>query len=184
MQRTISDYIEDMVHNAVEAGSSLVILEAVEADGRFGVTVADNGPGMDDETKARALDPFGTDPKKHAARKVGLGLPFLMEALRQTNGVFDLRSEPGTGTSLHFVFDRGHVDTPPTGDLASTWTALMNFATDRCELAIRRRRGDRSWSVSRSELAEAVGELDRAGALSLARAFFRELEMDESGSEV
>lgn len=178
MQQAIADYIEDVAHNAMECGAGLVIVEADESDAWFRVTVADNGPGMDEETKARAMDPFGTDPAKHPGRKVGLGLPFLAEAARVAGGEFDLRSERGTGTSVHFAFDRGHVDSPPVGDLALTWTALMNFAAGRCELAIRRARGGRGWSVTRSELEEASGALDRADTLSRVREFFRSLETD------
>jgi hypothetical protein len=182
VQKSIADYLEDVAHNGMECGAGLVVVEADESDPWFRVTVADNGPGMDEETKARAMDPFGSDPAMHPGRKVGLGLPFLAEAARASGGEFDLRSEPGTGTSVHFAFDRRNVDAPPAGDLASTWTSLMNFATGRCELAIRRTRGDRSWSVTRSELEDAAGPLDRADALSRTERFFRDLESDDTGS--
>lgn len=181
MQKAIADYIEDTAHNAMESGAGLVLVEAVESGEWFRVTVADNGPGMDEAGRARAMDPFGTDPAKHPGRRVGLGLPFLAEAARASGGQFDLRSEPGTGTSVHFAFDRSNVDAPPAGDLALTWTALMNFATGRCELSIRRERGGRGWAVTRSELEDAAGPLDRADALSRAGGFFRDLESGAAG---
>lgn len=171
MHVSLGDYLTDIVQNAVEAGANLVIADVLENGGAVEVNVADNGKGMDEGALKRAFDPFYTEPGKHAGRRVGLGLPFLRQAVEQAGGMLDVKSEPGTGTSVHVRFPSDHVDTPPAGDMAGTLTALMALPGGY-ELVVHRRRGDAAYTVSRNELAGAIGDLETAGALGLARRYF------------
>ncbi|MDD3058996.1 MAG: sensor histidine kinase, partial [Sphaerochaeta sp.] len=77
MHICIDDYLLDIVQNSFEAASSLVELVLDETESTLACLVRDNGKGMDAEVQKRVLDPFYSDGKKHAKRKVGLGLPFL-----------------------------------------------------------------------------------------------------------
>ena len=86
MHFRLCDYVLDLVQNAVESGASLVRLRLDEQAAQFRLTLEDNGCGMDEATSRRALDPFYSDGIKHAARKVGLGLPFVKQALEATGG--------------------------------------------------------------------------------------------------
>ena len=45
----------------------------------------------------RVMDPFFTT---RTTRKVGLGVPFLKMACEMTGGSFDIRSQPGVGTTV------------------------------------------------------------------------------------
>ncbi|MEJ6391683.1 ATP-binding protein [Gymnodinialimonas sp. 2305UL16-5] len=64
------------------------------------LSVADDGPGMDAETQARALEPFFTT--KPVGQGSGLGLPMVKGFSEQSGGSLDLVSGPdGTVVSLH-----------------------------------------------------------------------------------
>ena len=126
---------------------------------------------MDADTLQRVRDPFYTNGKKHAHRKVGLGIPFLLQSVDATGGTFDIASMVGEGTSLSFTLDASSIDCPPFGDLPGTFRSLMIFDGDY-ELAIMHKKGNRSYSVTRSQLRDALGSLNDAEALKLMNDFF------------
>ena len=59
------------------------------------IAVCDNGPGMDDETLQRAMEPFFTT-KSHGT---GLGLAVAQVVAMAHHGHFSLTSEQGVGTT-------------------------------------------------------------------------------------
>ena len=69
------------------------------------------------------------------------------------------------------------------GDLADTFVQMCLYDGDY-EAQIVRRRGERSYSVSRAELIEALGELNSAASVSLLRRYLRELEQELETMEV
>ena len=58
--------------------------------------VRDDGPGMDDDTLARAFEPFYST--KFPGR--GLGLPVVLGVLRGHGGGLDVDTAPGRGTTV------------------------------------------------------------------------------------
>jgi hypothetical protein len=179
MHERLDDYILDIFQNAVEAGASYVTVELDERGDTVRVKVSDNGRGMDPEEAQRALDPFVTDGVKHPSRKVGLGLPFLAQAVKQTGGEFRLDSQRGKGTVVEWSFPSHHWDTPPRGELSQLWRALLNYPGNH-ELVISRL-GDSGlqYEIRRSELIEALGNLEDVGALALLDEYLRSLEEKE-----
>lgn len=175
MHASISDIVADVAANSIEASSAMIYVSLVELDGNLTITVKDNGKGMDAETCARAFDPFYTEPGKHSARKIGMGLPFVKQTCDMCGGVVSLQSEKGKGTVLECMFRLDSFDTPPMGDLAATTLSLFNYPGD-FELVFTHRRGKEEYSISRSELSEAVGGFASVEGLSLARDFLRSQE--------
>jgi hypothetical protein len=191
MHFTLADLITDITQNAVEAGAGLVELEvsesaftsgAAKSGGEFRFLVRDNGKGMTEEEVKRAIDPFVTDGVKHPHRKVGLGLPFLIQMADQSNGGWDIKSEKGKGTTVTAWFDSGNVDMPPAGDIPGMFRTILMFNTP-AEIVIRRKKkteeNEDEYEIRKSELAEALGSLEDAGTLVLMDQYLRSLENSE-----
>ena len=68
------------------------------------LTVSDTGCGMDEETRAHALEPFFTT--KPQGRGTGLGLSTVCEIVRQSGGRIMLESAPGWGTRVEVFLPR------------------------------------------------------------------------------
>lgn len=64
----------------------------------FVLSVEDNGEGMDNETRLRALEPFFTT--KQPGEGTGLGLPIVYGIVRAWNASLDIESQPGVGTRV------------------------------------------------------------------------------------
>lgn len=177
MHATICDCFADTVQNAIEAGASRIEASLAENGVTVKVVIKDNGKGMDDDMLKRVWDPFYSEAGKHDKRRVGLGLPLLRQMVEAAGGSLSLESKRGLGTCLSYSFDAKHFDTPPLGDLPGTLLTLMNY-DGNFELCFSRERADKSYTICRSELQEALGDLCDASNLVLARSFLRDLESD------
>jgi len=173
----ICDFLLDLVQNSVEAGATAISVSVTEEAGWIGAEVKDNGKGMDEAEMERALDPFYTDGTKHKRRKVGLGIPFLVQSVEQAGGDYSLESKKGAGTGFTFRFPAGGIDTPPMGDLAGLFLSAMCFEGDYELIAIHRApaRGI-DYETSRSEIIDAVGDLSSADALISVREYLASCE--------
>lgn len=175
MHASICDQLHDVVQNAWEAGASEVVVQWEESNGWHEITVKDNGCGMDKQTLAEVLDPFYTDGSKHRHRRVGLGLAFLQQMVKETDGQLSIHSQEGVGTTVCFRLDEAHVDMPPLGDVVQSLVGLMGFSGDY-EVRLERSIGKKSYSVRRSELQEALGDLTSATSLGLMRDYIASQE--------
>jgi len=175
----------DITQNACESGAKLVELEVTENDGEFRFVTKDNGKGMTKEEMARAFDPFVTDGVKHPHRKIGLGLPFLVQTAEQSGGGWDAQSEKGQGTTVTAWFDTGNVDTPPVGDLPGMFRTVLMFDGPDDLVIHRKRHGEMSgkspldYKIRRSEVEEALGGLDDTGSLVLLTKYLHSMEDDD-----
>ena len=133
------------------------------------------GKGMDDATVKRVFDPFFTEAGKHDKRKVGLGLPILKQICEACDGSLKLETAPGKGTDLTYRFSSSHIDLPPMGDVAKMVVTLFNYPGE-FELFFTHKKGVEEYSISRSELAEAVGGLDTVDGIMLAREYLSSQE--------
>jgi len=120
----LSLHILDIVENSLEAAATEVKIQIVEETARDLLTlrISDNGRGLDEEAKKRALDPFYTT---RTTRRVGLGLSLLAQAARQCGGELELSSAPGQGTSVEATFQLSHPDRQPLGDVAETLQTIL-----------------------------------------------------------
>jgi hypothetical protein len=184
MHFTLADLVTDITQNACESGAKLVELEVTEkvlsgGGGEFRFLVRDNGKGMTKEELGRAMDPFVTDGVKHPHRKVGLGLPFLIQTAEQSGGAWDIQSEKGKGTTATAWFDTGNVDMPPVGDLVSMFRNIMMFEGPE-EIVIHRQRGEElDYEVRKSELVDALGDFEDADSLVLLGQYLHSIEYDD-----
>ncbi|MCQ2395699.1 MAG: ATP-binding protein [Kiritimatiellae bacterium] len=170
MHASLSDIIADVAANSIEAHAGLVRVFVTERDGKIELKVVDNGKGMPPEVVARAFDPFYTEPGKHDARKIGMGLPFVKQTCDACGGAVKLESEPGKGTTLVCTFQADNIDLPPMGNLVAAVMSLFNFDGD-FDLVFTHVKGVESYSISRLELKDAVGGFDTVEGLALAKEF-------------
>jgi signal transduction histidine kinase len=124
MMPELSLNILDVAQNSVSAGAGLtsISIRADTAADRLTIAISDDGRGMPPEQAARVTDPFFTT---RTTRRVGLGIPFFKMAAELTGGSFDIRSEPGVGTTTRAVFGLSHIDRMPLGDIAQTFVSLV-----------------------------------------------------------
>ena len=177
MHANLSDIVADVAANSIEAKAKNVEVSVVEEGGMIVLSVKDNGKGMDEATKARAFNPFYTEPGKHDKRKIGMGLPFVKQTCDACGGTVTLESEEGVGTTIVCTFEANNIDLPPMGDLASAALSLFAFDGD-FELVFRHGRGGEKYEIARSDLRDAVGGFDSVEGLSLAKEFLQGQERE------
>jgi signal transduction histidine kinase len=111
----VGEAVRLLAVNAIEAvaDGGRVLLEAGgdETTGRARILIADDGPGMDPDTAARAGDPFYSG--REAGRGIGLGLPKARRLIESSGGSLAIDSRPGRGT-------RCTIDLPGTAMAAAS----------------------------------------------------------------
>lgn len=156
MHYCLCDLFSDLVQNSVEAGAGLITVELGETDRLIRFRVEDNGKGMAPDELKRARDPFYTDGSKHPGRKVGLGIPFLIQTAEQTGGTWNIMSSKNQGTAVECLFDLTNIDTPPVGDVSAFFRQILSF-DGSYEMVIARTSPRGRYTVRRSELLDAMG---------------------------
>jgi len=183
MHATLCDLIMDLVQNAVEANATVIELTLAQTEDRFGFVIQDNGIGMDRETQAKATDPFYSDGQKHAHRRVGLGLPFLLQTADAVSGRAAILSEKGKGTRIEFSADAQHVDLPPVGDVPASMAMMLSQPFQGELRMIRRTESDSYW-LSRGELTDTLGDLNDTENLKLIKHYIelQEENLNKAGT--
>lgn len=95
----LREVLVNLVFNAVDAmpeGGKLR-LATKEVDGFVHISVSDTGSGMSEETRTRVFDPFFTTKGKAG---LGLGLAVSYGIIRRHEGIFEVDSEIGRGTTF------------------------------------------------------------------------------------
>jgi signal transduction histidine kinase/CheY-like chemotaxis protein len=117
----LEQVLVNLVLNARDAmpngGALTIFAEALELDRPVAVedgelpsgsyvriVVRDTGSGMNEETKARAFEPFFTT--NEPGRGTGLGLATVYGIVRQSGGFLSLESTPGVGTEVAVCLPR------------------------------------------------------------------------------
>jgi len=127
--RDLSLHLLDLAQNSIKAGASLVTIRMeVDDNGWLTFTLIDDGCGMSPELLGRVTSPFATT---RTTRKVGLGIPMMMENAQRAGGDLTIESEVGKGTTLTVTYDTRNIDSLPMGDLAGTILSLILVNPDR-----------------------------------------------------
>jgi anti-sigma regulatory factor (Ser/Thr protein kinase) len=174
----LSLHILDIAENSVNAGAqniNISILEDTSQD-MLRIQISDDGRGMEAAVAGQVADPFYTT---RTTRRVGLGLAFLNEAARATNGSMDVHSTPGKGTTVTATFQLGHIDCKPLGDIAATIVMLVAGNPD-VRFVYHRERDGHSFVLDTGELKMKYPGLNLNAPESLT--FIREYIAEQSES--
>jgi hypothetical protein len=155
--RDLSLHILDIAENSIEARASRIEIR-LEEDRELGLLIleiSDDGVGMDEEMVKRALDPFVTTK---TTRRFGLGLPLLDQAARAANGRLTLYSKPGGGTRVRAVFELGHIDLKPLGDIAQTLATLI-MGHPEIEIVYQHKADHSKYALDTREIKAQLGGL-------------------------
>ncbi|HEY1229837.1 MAG TPA: ATP-binding protein [Ramlibacter sp.] len=101
-RHAMSDHGEVVVRTArvARAGARAWWRPAATTD-FLALTVQDDGPGMPEDVRRRALEPFFTTKGEGGT---GLGLAQVYGLMRQLGGDVEIDSGPGQGTAVHLLF--------------------------------------------------------------------------------
>jgi len=121
--KELSLHILDLVENAIRAEAKRIEIFIIENSQRnlLEISIKDDGVGMDEKTKERVCDPFFSTKGK----RVGMGIPLMVQLAEQCGGHLEIVSEEGKGTLVKAFFQRSHVDLPPLGNIPETLFVLL-----------------------------------------------------------
>ncbi|GEO82135.1 hypothetical protein ROR02_22660 [Pararhodospirillum oryzae] len=99
----------NLINNALKftpEGGSVSIRAGLDSRGGVALAVDDTGIGMDEEGVRVALTPFGQIASAYTRQEggTGLGLPLTLKLVHAHEGLLDIRSRPGAGTSVSASF--------------------------------------------------------------------------------
>jgi len=126
VQSQLRDALVNLVFNAVDAmpaGGTLTIRTRASKNAQGDtciIEVADDGIGMDEETRRRCLEPFFSTK---GTRGTGLGLAMVYGVVQRHRAQLEIDSEPGKGTVMRIEFAASEIrseagknpDPPPVG---------------------------------------------------------------------
>ncbi len=119
----LSLYILDLVQNSFRAKAKniKVILNENTALNTLSLEIIDDGIGIDSELLKCVCSPFKTT---RSTRKVGLGLSFFNQMVKQAGGSIIIESKVNEFTRVYATVERNHVDLVPLGNIADTLCLL------------------------------------------------------------
>ena len=148
----LSFHITDITTNSIRANASEIQLYVEEQNSTIIIRITDNGFGMDRETLVRVTNPFYTT---RTTRKVGLGIPFLIQNAEQTGGSVVITSELGKGTEVTACFHSNHIDCPPWGDLPGT-VAMLITGNPEVNVCFEYCSGEIDFTINTNEIRESL----------------------------
>jgi signal transduction histidine kinase len=95
----ITNALDAMPHGGVLTVATRPEVSPPQNGGFIEVVVKDNGTGMSDEVKQKALEPFFTT--KEPGKGAGLGLAICNEIIRSHHGKLEIESQEGKGSTIY-----------------------------------------------------------------------------------
>ncbi|RJP60118.1 MAG: ATP-binding protein [Deltaproteobacteria bacterium] len=153
----LSLHILDIVENSTRAGAKTVYITIIEDTIRdvLSVEIKDDGSGMSQDILEKVSDPFYTTK---TVRKVGLGIPMLVQAAEGTDGKFRIESKGGEGTIVAAEFKFSHIDRQPLGDIISTLVTLIAGNTD-VDFIYRHQHNDRVFILDTRDVKREIEDV-------------------------
>ena len=112
--RLIVQVMLNLLDNAVKYAppGSAIRIDTLGAEDRVLVRVADEGPGIPDEQKARVFDLFytGGNPTGDSRRGLGLGLALCQSIMKAHRGAIAVRDNTPRGSVFELIFPRDEVN--------------------------------------------------------------------------
>jgi CheY-like chemotaxis protein len=112
----LREMLTNFIFNSVDAmpqGGVITVCTRVEG-AKILLAVTDTGIGMDSEERARCLEPFFTTKGEHGT---GLGLAVVYGIVQRHNGIIDVISEKGQGTTISVTFPATSITAHPSIEL-------------------------------------------------------------------
>lgn len=115
--KNIADHILDIAENSVraEAHKVEVLLSINTKTNLMKLSFVDDGIGMDEEMVKKIQDPFFSTRE---TRRIGMGIPLLMQNSEMAGGQVVISSKPDEGTIVVATFEYDNFDCPPLGNIA------------------------------------------------------------------
>lgn len=167
----LSLHILDIAENSIAAGAkhiSITVDEDISAD-LLTIEISDDGRGMNAAAVKNVIDPFYTT---RTTRRVGLGLPLLLEAATAAGGSVEVKSSADGGTWVKAVFRYSHVDRKPLGNMAETVTVLL-ATSDDIDIRYEHARNEKTLLLDTRDIREKIGggPLNSIQALAIMRTY-------------
>lgn len=95
----------NLLDNAIKFSdqSGLINITLKNINNEIQFAIQDNGPGMDDQTKAHIFDKFYQGDTSHSQKGYGLGLPLVKRIAELCGGNVGVQSRPGQGSLFTVV---------------------------------------------------------------------------------
>ena len=154
--KDLSLHILDIAENSVAARADKIEIRISEDKKKdlLSVEVIDNGIGMDEETRKKALNPFYTSK---TVRRFGFGLSLLSEAAKAANGHFSIQSEKGEGTRIKADFQYSHIDRKPLGDIGQTIITIV-IGNPEIDLIYMHKKNNQKYSLDTRKIKARLKE--------------------------
>jgi len=105
LQRIVTNLVQNALKYTPPGGSVELRFEPLDAE-RWSLSVADTGPGIPEEHRAKIFDEFHRVPGAEQQEGTGLGLSIVRELVRLFRGEINLESEVGRGSIFRVALPR------------------------------------------------------------------------------
>ena len=121
----LREVLVNMIYNAIDAMPSggEVRVSAQENRDRVALHITDTGTGMTPEVKQRLFDPFFTTKGKAGT---GMGLAVSFGIIRRHDGLIEVDSEPGRGTTFKISLPKVMPELPQAEGITTPATTTTN----------------------------------------------------------
>jgi two-component system, OmpR family, sensor kinase len=103
---TLEQVLDNLLENAIGVGAAEVVVSAEQVDGRVVLAVADDGPGLSPNERARAFDRFWRGPRADSRAGSGLGLAIVRQLIEDDGGSVTLAPTASGGLEVRLSLPR------------------------------------------------------------------------------